>query len=28
VGSAVVDIYDQDYQPVSFGTAAAEAPAL
>jgi hypothetical protein len=28
VGSAVVDIYDQDYQPVSFGGAAAEAPAL
>jgi hypothetical protein len=28
VGSAVVDIYDQDYQPVSFGDAVAEAPAL
>jgi hypothetical protein len=28
VGSAVVDIYDQDCQPVSFGTAAADAPAL
>jgi hypothetical protein len=28
VGSAVVDIYDQDYQPVSFGTAAADVPAL
>jgi len=28
VGSAVVDIYDQDYQPVSFSGAAIEVPAL